>query len=146
MRKTGFGILIVALLCTRAFPLGFGLEYSAFGNNVVGANLRINDAFEFKPQLGFTFSDAYNNLHLIFNGNYYFTETSGLQHYAGGALDLSVGDGNSDVGLIGHYGMRYDINDVISLFGEAGIDMRFDPFILSSFRGGAGITFYISRY
>lgn len=143
MKKLLLSTLIIGVLSSSAFPLQFGLEYSAGYRSIVGANLRISDVFEFKPQLGFMFSDAYNNLNLIFNGNYYFADYSGLQQYAGGAFDMAVGDGDSDFMINGHYGMRYNINEILSLFGEAGLNMHFDPFILTTFTGGVGITFFI---
>ena len=143
MKKLLLSTLIIGILSGNAFSLQFGLEYTAGTQSIVGANLRISDVFEFKPQLGFVFSDDFNGLNLIFNGNYYFTDYSGLQQYAGGALDMFVGDGNSEFMINGHYGMRYDINEVLSLFGEAGLNILFDPFVLSTFTGGVGITFFI---
>lgn len=148
MKKLLLSTMIIGVLAGNAFPLQFGLEYMTGAQSIIGTNLRINDVFEFKPQLGFSFSDPGSNLQLILNGNYYFTESSGLQQYAGGALDMVFGDNVfgqdiSNIMINGHYGMRYDINEVLSLFGELGINMDFDPFVLSTFTGGMGLTIFI---
>ena len=71
-----------------------------------------------------------------------------LQHYAGLGLDLDVRSGNNGggFGLDGHYGLRFNINEVLSLFGEIGLKTFFDPFVLRSFRGGVGITFFFPNF
>jgi hypothetical protein len=148
MKKLTTALCCIVFLSTSAFPFQLGLEFSAGSDMIMGANMRFNQLFELKPQLGFSFSENNNRLRLLVNSNFYLPEISDLQHYAGLGLDLDVQSGNNNggFGLDGHYGLRYNITEIISLFGEIGFFMDFDPFYMSSFRGGAGITIFFPNF
>jgi hypothetical protein len=149
--------LAVGIICCSAYPLKLGLEFRATDDaswevSTIGVNLGITDQFELKPQLGFRLGDS-PRMNLILDGNFYLPDISSLRHYAGFGLHISVWDNeenndsdNSDFYLNGHYGLRYDINDVISLFGEIGLNFIFDPFMMVTTRPGLGVTFYFPNF
>jgi len=145
-------LLAVVLLSSSAFPITLGLEFKASGDEVVALNIGFSDQFELKPQVGFQLGDA-AHLNLIIDGNIYLPDISPLRHYIGPSLIFSTWDnGNSNADntsfyLGGHYGLRYNVNEVISLFGEIGIILDFDPdFAMTSFRPGLGCTFYLPAF
>jgi hypothetical protein len=146
MKKVSMVLLIVFLASTTVYPFRMGLDFGVSDKATVGLNLRIVDKFELKPALGFGFSENVNNFTLSVDGNFYLPQIQALQHYAGPQIwfNFISNDAHDDVfaGLNGHYGLRYDINDIISTFGEIGINLQFDPFFLATFRGGLGLTFY----
>lgn len=147
MKKIFASLLFVAIAATAAFPFKLGVEFSVGETQQVGANLRFTDMFEMKPQIGFSFSDGTNIFDLILDGNFYLPDIDELHHYAGFGLGMFFqSDENGKINLNAHYGLRYDVNDIISLFGEGGIKMDFDPFVMATFKGGIGCTFYIPGF
>jgi hypothetical protein len=119
-----------------------GLDFGVSEKATLGLNLRIVEKFELKPAIGFGFTEDINTFSLSVDGNFYLPQIQTLQHYAGPQIWFMVNSRDGYVGLNGHYGLRYDFNEVISTFGEIGINLQFDPFFLASFRGGLGLTFY----
>ncbi|MBN1576497.1 MAG: hypothetical protein JW913_08095 [Chitinispirillaceae bacterium] len=148
MRKTIVSLLIVGIFAATAHPFQLGVEFSVGEIPQVGANMRFNDLFELKPQLEFSFSENNNALGLCIDGNFYLPDISDLQHYAGFGFNFLVqSDYDSYAGLNGHYGLRYNINDIFSIFGELGIWIkRFDPFYMTTFKGGIGCTIYFPNF
>ncbi len=146
MKKAVMSMIIVGLLSASAFPFKLGLEFQAGEQMVVGANMRFSELFELKPKLGFLFSDPVNLFSLVVDGNFYLPDLGELQHYAGFGVNLAIvsEDDASEFGLDGHYGLRYDINEVVSIFGQVGLGMIFTPdFVMSTYSTGAGVTFFI---
>lgn len=146
MKKTALVMVVIGLLSTAAYPFRLGLEFSVSDQPTVGVNMRISDLFELKPQMGFSFSENFNTFNLIVDGNFYLPQLQDLQHYAGPGIALYADSDNARFGMNGHYGLRYDINDIISTFGEIGIRIGFDDFFLTTFRGGAGITIFFPEF
>jgi|GEM_PF-3832872 len=147
MKKIVASLLFVAIAATAAYPFKLGIEFSAGASEQIGANLRFNDLFEFKPQIGFSFSDDDNRFNLLLDGNFYLPDIEELHHYAGFGLGMFFQtDTDGRINLNGHYGLRYDVNDIVSLFGEGGLSMVFDPFVMATFKGGVGCTFYIPGF
>lgn len=136
-------MLIVGLLCTSAFPFKLGLEFQAGQVMLFGANLRFSDFFELKPQLGFMFDDDRDEFDLAVNANFYLSDLGRLQQYVGPGVNFAFSD-NSSFGINGNYGLRYDINDAVSIFGQVGLGMIFTPdFSISTYSSGVGLTFYL---
>lgn len=147
MKKFVPALCLFVLMSRSVFSFQLGLEFGVNPNLLMGANMRFSELFELKPQLGFLFKEDFSQLHLIVDGNFYLPEIMDLQHYAGLGLDLDVQSGNGGgFGLDGHYGLRYNINEIVSLFGQVGMRFDFDPFIFQSFRGGAGITIFFPNF
>ena len=145
MNKKTLSFCLVGLFCLNASAFQLGLEFGV-GNDVhVGTNMRFTELFELKPQLAFGFGEDYGMFDLIIDANFYLPELGELQHYAGPGISLNVESGNNNgvFTLNGHYGLRYNINDIVSIFGQIGFGMEFDPFVLKTFRNGVGITFYL---
>ncbi|NLP01646.1 MAG: hypothetical protein GX089_04055 [Fibrobacter sp.] len=147
MKKTMMSMLIIGALCSSAFPLKLGLEFQTGSDHLVGANLRITDMVELKPQIGFQASDNHGAFGLAFSGNFYLPNLGDLQHYAGAGFRLDfIKDSDTQFGLDGHYGVRYDINDIFGVFGELGVLFDLAPsFFMSSYKAGVGCTFYLIR-
>ncbi|NLD99390.1 MAG: hypothetical protein GX640_05900 [Fibrobacter sp.] len=145
MKKVKVVLLLVGIFYGSAFPLKLGLEFQAGNQSLVGANLRFTERFELKPQLGLLFRENYSQFQLVVNANFYLPDIGKVQHYAGPGMYLGFASGqDGQFGLDGHYGLRYNINDAISLFGQLGLGFNITPsFQLSTFTSGAGITFYI---
>lgn len=145
MKKTIMSVLMVGLLCSSAFPFKLGLEFQAGDQLFIGTNMRFSDFFELKPQLGFQFADDYDVFNLLVSGNFYLPDLGKLQHYAGLGIDLGfVSDEDAQFVLDGHYGLRYDINEVVSIFGQVGLGFVLAPeFAMTTYSSGAGITFYV---
>ena len=146
MKKAIMTILYVGLLAGSAFPFRMGLEFGVNSVPTIGLNLRVIDFLEVKPQLGFMFSDNYNSFTLGTDVNFYLPGIGDLQHYAGPGIGFNVNTNDADFGLNGHYGLRYDFNEVLSAFGEIGFTMDFDPFVLASSRAGVGLTVYFPNF
>ena len=125
MKKVAISILLIGLLAGSAFPFKLGLEFGVSDGALVGANMRFTESFELKPQLGFVFIEDNSFMHLIFDANFYLPEIMELQHYAGPRLDLYVQGDDSKVALDGHYGLLYNFNDVLSMFGQVGLRVEF---------------------
>lgn len=143
MKKLTLSMLIVGLLCTSAFPFKLGLEFQAGQVMLFGANLRFLDFFELKPQLGFMFDDERDEFDLAVNANFYLSDLGRLQQYVGPGVNFAFSD-NSSFGINGNYGLRYDINDAVSIFGQVGLGMIFTPdFSISTYSSGVGLTFYL---
>ncbi len=143
MKKLTLSMLIVGLLCTSAFPFKLGLEFQAGQVMLFGANLRFSDFFELKPQLGFMFDDDRDEFDLAVNANFYLSDLGRLQQYVGPGVNFAFSD-NSSFGINGNYGLRYDINDAVSIFGQVGLGMIFTPdFSISTYSSGVGLTFYL---
>lgn len=143
MKKLTLSMLIVGLLCTSAFPFKLGLEFQAGQVMLFGANLRFSDFFELKPQLGFMFNDDRDEFDLAVNANFYLSDLGRLQQYVGPGVNFAFSD-NSSFGIKGNYGLRYDINDAVSIFGQVGLGMIFTPdFSISTYSSGVGLTFYL---
>jgi hypothetical protein len=140
--KKLYAIIITALFITQPAAFKMGLEFSVMEQATVGLNLRLSEKFELKPQLGFSFQEDNNTFRLNVDGNFYLPQIQTLQHYAGPGISLYANTDDVLFSINGHYGLRYDINEIISTFGEIGIGINFDPFILNAFRGGLGVTFY----
>lgn len=143
MKKLSLFLLFVVIVSKSAYPLGLGLEFSVDNDVAVGVNLRITEKFELKPQLGFSIVEDASLFNLSLDGNIYLPQMQNLQHYAGPGITFMTFDGNTNFSLDGHYGLRYDFNDIISAFGQIGLGINFDPFALTTFRSGLGLTFYI---
>lgn len=153
MKKSAVTLLIIGLMCGSAFSLNLGVEFQ-FGNSivvsqsdvVVGANLRLSDKFEVKPQLGLVLGDI-NVFLLIADGNYYLPDLGKLQNYVGAGLGLGFQkDVDAEIALNGHYGVRYPFNDVVSVFGQVGLNFTLSPeFIMNTFSSGVGLTFNILK-
>ena len=146
MRKTVLATLCIGLLAVSAFPFRMGLEFGVYSTPTVGLNLRVIDFIEVKPQLGFLFSDDYNSFTLGTDVNFYLPQIGDLQHYAGPGIGFNVNTDDSDFQLDGHYGLRYDFNEVLSAFGQIGFTMGFDPLIFASSRAGLGLTVYFPNF
>jgi opacity protein-like surface antigen len=142
MKKSYLSLLFIITLCTSIYPLRLGVEFIASNQPTLGVNLRLTDVFELKPNLGFAFAENVSVFYLGLDGNYYLPEMGELQHYAGGGFGLNAVTDATRFSLNGHYGLRYDVNEIISIFGEGGVQMTFNEFIFSSFMGGVGVTFY----
>ncbi|MBN1602449.1 MAG: hypothetical protein JW915_12625 [Chitinispirillaceae bacterium] len=143
MRKLSVFLFLAVIISKSAYPLGLGLEFSVDNDIAVGVNLRLTEKFELKPQLGFSIIEDASLFTLNVDGNFYLPQMQNLQHYAGPGISITAFEGNSDFGIDGHYGLRYDFNDIISAFGQIGLGINFDPFALTTFRSGLGLTFYI---
>jgi hypothetical protein len=146
MKKTALVMIVIGLLSTAAYPFRLGLEFSVFDQPTIGANMRISDMFELKPQMGFSFSENFNTFALLVDGNFYLPQIQDLQHYAGPGIALEATSDDVQFGMNGHYGLRYDFNDNISAFGEIGIHIGFDDFYLTTLRSGAGITIFFPEF
>lgn len=143
MKKVAISMLLVCLFCSSAFSFKLGLEFQAGDQMLIGANLRFSDFFELKPQLGFRFSEFHDEFDLIASGNFYLKDLGQLQQYIGPGIHLVFSE-ESSFGLDGHYGLRYNINDVLSIFGQVGLGMIFTPdFEVATFSTGVGLTFYM---
>src|SRR5690554_3379861 len=143
MKKLTLSILIVGLFCGNAFPFKLGLEFQAGQKMLFGANMRFSDLFELKPQLGFIFSDFQDEFDLVVNGNFYLSDLGQLQQYVGPGINFAFSDETS-FGINGNYGLRYDINDALSIFGQVGLGMIFTPdFSIGTYSTGVGLTFYM---
>lgn len=150
MKKISVILLTVFLASSSAYSFRMGLDFGVSDKATLGLNLRIVEKFELKPALGFGFTENINHFTLSVDGNFYLPQIQTLQHYAGPQIWFFVvnddrNQGSNDesrFGLNGHYGLRYDFNDVISTFGEIGLNLQFDPFLLATFRAGLGLTFY----
>ena len=143
MRKLALSILIIGLFCGNVFPFKLGLEFQAGQQMLFGANMRFSDLFELKPQLGFIFSDFQDEFDLVVNGNFYLSDLGQLQQYVGPGINFAFSDETS-FGINGNYGLRYDINDALSIFGQVGLGMIFTPgFSISTYSTGVGLTFYM---
>jgi hypothetical protein len=147
MKKTMMSMLIIGALCGSAFPLKLGLEFQIGSDLLVGANLRITDMVELKPQIGFQASDNHGAFQLAFSGNFYLPNLGDLQHYAGAGFGLGFAKNtDTEFELDGHYGVRYDINDIFGVFGELGLLFNLAPsFYMSTYKAGVGCTFYLIR-
>ncbi len=136
-------MLIVGMLCGSAFPFKLGLEFQAGQQMLVGGNLRFSEFFELKPQLGFVFSEFIDEFDLVVNANFYLADLGKLKQYVGPGVNFAFSD-PTRFGLSGNYGLRYDINDALSIFGQVGLGMIFTPdFEISTFSSGVGLTFYM---
>ena len=84
----------------------------------------------------------------MIDGNFYLPEIPQLQHYAGFGFNMFFqSETDGIVGLDGHYGVRYDINEVFSVFGELGLGINsFDPFDMSTFKSGIGCTIFFPNF
>jgi opacity protein-like surface antigen len=142
MKKLSHFLFLIAVFATTAFPFRMGMEFSVSQQATVGLNLRLTEKFELKPQLGFGFAEDNNSFILTVDGNFYLPQMQNLQHYAGPGISFSAYSDDTYFNINGHYGLRYDFNDVISTFGEIGIGLTFDPFMMNTFKGGLGLTFY----
>ena len=143
MKKLVFSMLIVGLFCGNVFPFKLGLEFQAGQQMLFGANMRFSDFFELKPQLGFIFSDFQDEFDLVVNGNFYLSDLGQLQQYVGPGINFAFSD-ETRFGINGNYGLRYDINDALSIFGQVGLGMIFTPdFFISTYSSGVGLTFYM---
>jgi hypothetical protein len=143
MKKMAVSMMMVGLLYASAFPFKLGLEFQAGGQMLFGGNLRFSDFFELKPQLGFIFSEPRDEFDLAINANFYLSDLGRLQQYVGPGVDFAISD-ESSFGINGNYGLRYNINDAISIFGQIGLGMIFTPdFALATYSSGVGLTFYI---
>jgi len=143
MKKLVFSMLIVGLFCGNVFPFKLGLEFQAGQQMLFGANMRFSDFFELKPQLGFIFSDFQDEFDLVVNGNFYLSDLGQLQQYVGPGINFAFSD-ETRFGINGNYGLRYDINDALSIFGQVGLGMIFTPdFSISTYSSGVGLTFYM---
>lgn len=78
--------------------------------------------------------------------NLYLKKMQDLQHYIGiGASIYSLLPAyEKNVMLNIHYGLRYDLNKILSTFGEFGVQTNFHPKV-QSFSTGIGLTFYVPR-
>ena len=143
MKKLTLSILIIGLSCGNVFPFKLGLEFQAGQQMLFGANMRFSDLFELKPQLGFIFSDFQDEFDLVVNGNFYLSDLGQLQQYVGPGINFAFSDETS-FGINGNYGLRYDINDALSIFGQVGLGMIFTPdFSIGTYSTGVGLTFYM---
>ncbi|HEX2955623.1 MAG TPA: hypothetical protein VHO70_02255 [Chitinispirillaceae bacterium] len=142
MKKVTIVFLALFLVTKSVYPLRMGLEFGVSDKATVGLNLRLVENFELKPALGFTFTEDDNFFALSVDGNFYLPQIQTLQHYAGPGIWFNVNSDDGYVGVNGKYGLRYNINEVLSTFGEIGLNVQFSPFILTTFRGGLGMTFY----
>lgn len=143
MKKIALSMLIVGLLCSSAFSFKFGLEFQAGDQMLFGANMRFSDFFELKPQLGFEFAEFNDEFDLSVNGNFYLSDLGQLQQYVGPGIHLIFRD-ESSFGIDGHYGLRYNINDALSIFGQVGLGMIFTPdFRINTYSTGVGLTFFM---
>lgn len=145
MKKIVLSMFIIGLLSSSAFPFKLGLEFQAGEQMIAGANMRITDFFELKPQIGFLFGGDDNGIFdLIVSGNFYLSDMGKLQQYVGPGINLEFTSGDNLFGLDGHYGLRYDINDQVSIFGQVGLGMFFTPdFSIFTHSTGVGLTFFI---
>jgi hypothetical protein len=147
MKRAALCILFVAFFTSAALPFQLGAEFSAGDATMLGLNLRFSHLFELKPQVGFLLSEDINSFYLHCDGNFYFTDIAQLQHYAGFAIIMNtISHTDATFTLNGHYGLRYNFNDVFSIFGEGGIGVIVKPFILSTFKGGLGCTIYFPNF
>ena len=146
MKKAASILACVVLLSSSAYPFRLGLEFQTGSDQHIGVNMRINDLVEIKPALGFSFSDNDNRFRLLVNGNFYLPQIMDLQHYAGPGIALDVHNDNTDFSLNGNYGLRYDFNEVLSTFGEVGLVMQFDPFVIRTLRAGVGLTIFFPNF
>ena len=143
MKKNFLSMMIVGLLCTSAFPFKFGMEFQAGDLMLFGANFRFFEFFELKPQIGFEFGETRDEVDLAVNGNFYLSDLGQLQQYVGPGVNFAFSD-NSRFAINGNYGLRYDINEAISVFGQIGLGMVFSPdFIIRTYSTGVGLTFYM---
>jgi hypothetical protein len=143
MKKVSIILLTIFLASSTVYPIRLGLDFGVFDKPTLGLNLRLVEKFELKPAVGFSISEDDNSFILSVDGNFYLPQIQTLQHYAGPQIWFNVNSDDSYVGVNGHYGLRYDFNEVLSTFGEIGLNIQFSPFLLYSFRGGLGLTFYI---
>jgi hypothetical protein len=141
--KKALAVLLCAGLFTAACPFQLGLDFSIGTKSQISANMRFNHLFELKPQVGFGIRKNMNSLNPGIDANFYLPDISGLQHYVGAGLDVYTAEGTQGTFEIGgHYGLRYNVNEIISIFGEIGIAVDNDPFVMSSFTEGIGCTIY----
>lgn len=159
MRKTAV-MLLVGLMCGSAFSFNLGANFG-FVNNAtkggtgteVSARIGLTEKMELAPRLGFCFGDG-STFAIGADFNYYLSSIGDLQQYLGGGLDFSktavlIGvskTSDSYFGINGHYGLRYDFNDVVGVFGQVGLDIPFAPdFMFGTFSSGVGLTFQIIK-
>lgn len=147
MKKIVMSLVFAGLLCSSVYSFDFGLEFQAGENILIGTNMRFTDQFELKPQLGFLFSDPTDLFLLAVDANYYLPQLGNLDHYLGGGINLGiVSEGDETFGINGHYGLRYGINEIVSIFGQIGLNFVFTPdFAMNTTSSALGVTFFIIR-
>ena len=148
--KFRFIITLILFLFSSGYPqIKFGIDFTVGSSNYVGPNIRFSHFYELKPLFAIAIiddrSDAFG---IIINNNFYLKDIGKLQNYLGVAIGyinsmddiVRVNDGAMLIG--GQYGLRYNFNEIVSIFGEIGLISSVDPFIMTTGKSGLGVTFY----
>jgi hypothetical protein len=132
-----------------------GIEFTMGNSYVLSLDIHTSNFFELKPQVEFnpTFSlinfDPAVNFYLYDSRDCFFRvdethliKIPKLQIYCGLGITFPVNGNNSTVGFLLDYGLRYNINEILSLVGQIGAEAKGNPF-RPAFNGGLGFSLYI---
>jgi hypothetical protein len=148
MKRFMISGMLAAALAIQVSAADFGIEFSAGSSQNVGVNVRFSDLYEMKPGIGFRVSENDVVFAFSMDNNFYFISGFDLSHYAGVGVGITaINNDNDDVDVTidGHYGLRYDINAIVSIFGDLGLAFDIDPLVFRTFRSALGCTFFIGR-
>lgn len=138
------GLAVVSSYC---YPQ-FGIDFSVGEMGFIGPNIRFSHFYELKPSLEFTVTDnKSNSIGILAENNFYLVDVYNLQNYVGFGIGFvsnkdSNGNKTKHTMLTGQYGLRYDFNSVVSVFGQLGLLVELDPVVLSTHKSAIGITLY----
>jgi hypothetical protein len=147
--KFRFLIILILFLSSGHSQTQFGIDFTVGSSNFVGPNIRFSHLYELKPLFAISIIDNKSDaIGIIINNNFYLKDIGRLQNYIGFAIGyinsmddfIVVNNGAMLIG--GQYGLRCNLNEIVSIFGEIGVVSSIDPFFMTTAKSGLGVTFY----
>jgi hypothetical protein len=137
---------ICMFLSVQAASYGgkIGVDFSVSSQPDVGLKWHISNLYCINPYLGFSFSKARDNTFFLVGiaNQFYLPSFAELDQY----IDISpafylIGNSPNFEGNIG-YGLQYQFNSTISIYGELGIGVIVPDGQFGTFRSGLGAILY----
>ena len=152
LKKIIFSVVALSMFNFSVFATQLGFEFFSNSTPWLNANILVNEAIELKPGIQLHFGDNINTIGIGFDFNYYLSPIKPFNHYIGAGISfVSIEYENplindeTSISFNGHYGLRYTLNEHMSIFGELGVNLKFSPTVFSTQRPGLGVTFYLPQ-
>jgi hypothetical protein len=143
-----FALGMAAIAAAADYSGKLGMNFIASSTATAGLRYHFGKAYCLNPQLGFSFRDERQGddfiLSLIVGNLIYLPELASIDPY----IDISpafttANDGDLDLGA--SFGAQYQVNQTVSLFGEAGLQFGLTgDFTVTTFTSGAGVALYFN--
>ena len=148
MIRKAFLVLICVFipLFAASYEGKVGLDFTFSYQPYVGLKWHIANGYCMNPYLGFIAvgnNTAFPYLYVGIGNQFYLPPLFALDQYINVSPALYLNNRKLYFNGSVSYGLQYQFNNAISVFGELGIEIAAPNVLVESFRNGVGVIFYL---